>query len=117
MKLKKAKELSKESQMKLKDEESKHSKTKDILINLKREVENKRRNKSENENSTKKLNTNGELKKVVNFNHDANINSVLEEEKSNKNLKIKLEENNSELDKIEKKCEALENSRKSLENR
>jgi hypothetical protein len=107
--LKKAKEVSKESQLKLKDEECKHIKTKDSFLNLKREYDNTKKAKAE-EMSIPKHHSNVDLKKVTNLNHDQNINNMLEED-----AKVKKAEEIEE--KLEKKYQVLEQSKLSMENR
>jgi hypothetical protein len=102
--LKKAKEISKDCQIKLKEEESKHTKTKDSLLNLKREYDNTKKIEIQKNNS------NVDLKKISNLNHDPNINNMLEED-----AKVKKAEETEE--KLEKKVQVLEQSRQSMENR
>jgi hypothetical protein len=137
--LRKTKEEKKEAQMKMKEEVAKHVKTKDSLINLKREVDDSKRHKNLNINdpdAVKKLQSNIDLdrKKVSNLNHDGGVQNLYEgvDESNNKQRSSsnKQKELNRSLDKpekrvyskddneaYEKRIETLEKSKQSMEGR
>jgi hypothetical protein len=137
--LRKAKEVNKEIQGKLKEEIGRHTKTKDSLINLKREVDESKRHKNININDSeavRKLNSNIELdkKKIFTLNHDAGITNMYEYEnpilkrsiskpKENVNLNRSLDKPERKIyskddnEGFEKRIETLEKSKQSMENK
>jgi len=111
--IKKQKELYRDLQFKLKEEEAKHSKTKDNFINLKRQVEASNRNLLINKvNHASNNHISGsavdvdDVEKIKNLNHDENIADALSS-KSNRN------NNNNLDDKSAKASENVSSERKS----
>jgi hypothetical protein len=89
--IKKQKELVRDFQFKLKEEEAKHSKTKDNLINQKRQVEASNRNLLINKVNPGSNNQSPsvDIEKIRNLNHEENIAEVISHENNqdNKNAK------------------------------
>lgn len=97
--IKKQKEIVRDLQFKLKEEESKHTKTKDNLINLKRQVEASNRSlliNKVNPGSTNNNNNNSpslEAEKIKVLNHDENISEAIAAQSIQESRIVKAREN------------------------
>ena len=90
--IKKQKEFVKDLQQKIREEEIKHTKTKDLFINLKRQTDFINRQFKNNQISENQE----DVTKIHNLNHDENVNEILSDLNKN-NLNSSLKNNNSDI--------------------